>query len=48
MDYIVNNISLTQNLMCVKRVKNIQSNSYIFKIYNHVKFLKKSYSLRLQ
>ena len=31
---------------CFKNIKNIQFNSYIFKIYSHVNFFSESYSLQ--
>ena len=41
-DEKVNNIQLTQNLMCVKNVKNIQSNGQMFKIYSNINFFSES------
>ena len=29
--------------MCIKNIKNIQSNGYIFKICNHIKFFNESW-----
>ena len=34
--------------MCIKSIKYMQFNGYIFKICNNVNFIKGSYSLRLQ
>ena len=47
-DEKVNNIQLTQNLMCVKNVKNIQSNGQMFKIYSNINFFSGSCNHWLQ
>ena len=45
MDHIINTIQLEQNLtIYVDRIKNMQFNDQIFKIYNHVNFFKGSFS----
>ena len=48
MDHIINNIQLSQNLMCVKNIKNILSMVRFLKYVVMLIFFNGSCSLRLQ